>query len=184
MYLGTIHRPRGPAVKLTLLLVAGGAVVAATAHRSDPAVHVRNQFSFTVHAAVATVFPLFGADKERRWASGWAPAFLYPDPPRDSLGMVFTIAHGQTRSVWVNSAFDPATGRVQYVYVIPDAVATLIDIQVTARDSATTDVTVSYERTALSPDANEHVRALGDHDGGQGPEWQAAIAECLKQRPQ
>jgi hypothetical protein len=180
-------------VKLTLLLLAAGAVVAATAHRhptanrsdpSDPGVHVRNQFSFTLHAAAAAVFPLFGADRERLWTTGWAPSFLYPDPPRDSLGMVFTIAHGQTRSVWVNTAFDPATGRVQYVYVIPDALATLIDIQVTARDSATTDVTVSYERTALSPDANDHVRALGDHDAGQGPEWQAAITDYLKQRAQ
>jgi hypothetical protein len=193
MYLGTIHHSRGPTVKLTLLLLAAGAVVAATAHRHptedrsdpfDPGVHVRSHFSFTLHAAAAAVFPLFGADRERNWATGWAPSFLYPDPPRDSLGMVFTIAHGQTRSVWVNTAFDPATGRVQYVYVIPDALATLIDIQVTALDSATTGVSVTYERTALSPDANDHVRALGDHDGGQGPEWQAAIADYLSRRPQ
>jgi len=145
---------------------------------------VRNHFSFTVHAAAATVFPLFGADMERRWASGWAPAFVYPAPARDTAGMVFTIAHGPTNSVWVNTAFDAATGRVQYVYVIPDALATLIDIQVTALDAATTGVAVTYERTALSPDANDHVRALGNHDRGQGLEWQAAIAEYLKQPAQ
>jgi len=176
-------------VKLTLLLVAGGAVIAATArpapsNPSDPLAHVRNQFSFTVHAAAATVFPLFGADMERRWASGWAPAFVYPAPARDTVGMVFTIAHGPTNGVWVNTAFDAGTGRVQYVCVIPDALAALIDIQVTPLDSATTTVTVAYERTALSPDANDHVRALGDHDRGQGPQWQAAIADYLRQRPQ
>ena len=98
--------------------------------------------------------------------------------------MVFTVAHGPMNSVWVNTAFNAATGRVQYVYVIPDALATLIDIQVTARDSATTNVTVAYERTALSPDANDHVRAQGDHDRGQGPQWQTAITDYLRQRPQ
>ena len=121
---------------------------------------------------------------ERRWASGWAPAFVYPAPARDTAGMVFTVAHGPMNSVWVNTAFDAGTGRVQYVSVIPDALATLIDIQVTPLDSTTTTVTVAYERTALSPDANEHVRTLGDHDGRQGPEWQAAIADYLKQRLQ
>ena len=171
-------------MKLTLLIVAAGAVVAATVHRhvpSEPLAHVRNHFSFTVRAAAARVFPLFGADMERRWASGWAPAFVYPTPARDTAGMVFTVAHGATHSVWVNTAFDSGTGRVQYVSVIPGAVTTLVDIQVTPLGSAETTVTVTYERTALSLDANEHVRALGDHDGGQGPHWQAAIADYLKQ---
>lgn len=172
-------------MKLTLLIAAAGAVVAATAYRpapSEPLAHVRNHFSFTVRAAAASVFPLFGADMERRWASGWAPAFVYPTPARDTAGMVFTIAHGATNSVWVNTAFDPGTGRVQYVSVIPGAVTTLVDIQVTPLDSAETTVTVTYERTALSPDADEHVLALGDHDRGQGPQWQAAIADYLKQQ--
>jgi hypothetical protein len=173
-------------MKLMLLLIAGGAVVATALSRPagtgspDPAAHVRNQFSFTVHAAFATVFPLFGADRERGWASGWAPAFLYPDPPHDSAGMVFTIAHGQTRAVWVNTAFDPARGVAQYVSVIPDALATVIDIQVSPLDSATTAVTVTYTRTALDPAANLHVRSLGDHDRGQGPEWERAIADYLR----
>lgn len=174
-------------MKLTLLIVAAGAVVAATAGRRAPPAplaHVRNHFSFTVRAAAAAVFPLFGADMERRWATGWAPAFLYPTPARDTAGMVFTVAHGATNSVWVNTAFDPGTGRVQYVSVIPGAVTTLVDIQVTPLESAETTVSVTYERTALSPDANEHVLALGDHDGGQGPHWQAAIADYLKQQPQ
>ena len=187
MYLGTIHPPRGPVVKLTLLVVAAGAVFTVTGRRpvpSDALAHVRNQFSFTVHATAATVFPLFGADLERHWASGWTPAFLYPVPARDTTGMVFTVAHGPMNSVWVNTAFDAATGRVQYVSVIPDALATLIDIQVTPLDSATTTVTVAYERTALSPEANDHVRAQGDHDRGQGPQWQAAITDYLRQRPQ
>ena len=133
-------------MKLTLLIVAAGAVVAATAYRharSEPLVHVRNHFSFRVRAAAATVFPLFGADMERRWAAGWAPTFVYPTPARDTAGMVFTIAHGATHSVWVNTAFDSGTGRVQYVSVIPGAVTTLIDIQVTPLDSAETSVTVN-----------------------------------------
>jgi hypothetical protein len=173
-------------VKITLLLLAGGAVVSAVAHRafhsspSDPALHVSSHFSFTVHAAYDAVFPLFGADRERAWSPGWAPQFVYPAPARDSAGMVFTVAHGPTRAVWINTAFDAASGHVQYTYVIPDALATLIDIRIAALDAATTTVSVTYERTALTPELNDHVRTLAEHDSRQGPEWETAIAECLR----
>ena len=172
-------------MKIPLLLVTGGALGAAALHlpphrrSTDPALHVRTTFGFVVHASYAVTFPLFGADKEREWSPGWAPAFVHPAPARDTAGMVFTVAHGGTHSVWVNTAFDAATGHVQYVYVVPNALATVIDIQVRALDSAGTSVTVTYERTALVPEVNEHVRALAAHDGAGGPEWEAAIRSYL-----
>jgi hypothetical protein len=175
-------------MKVTPILLAGGALAAAAprlpaqAPPAGPVFHVRSTFTFTVRAPFAAAFPLFGADRERAWAPGWAPAFLHPDPARDTAGMVFTVAHGHSRAVWVNTAFDPAGGHVQYVYVVPDALATLIDIRVQALDSARTTVTVSYERTALAPEAADHVGALGEEDRTSGPHWAAAIAAYLERR--
>jgi hypothetical protein len=175
-------------MKVTPVLLAGGALAAALARPphpaapAEPALHVRHAFSFAVRAGFAAVFPLFGADRERAWEPGWAPAFLHPDPARDTSGMVFTVAHGHTRAVWVNTAFDPETGHVQYVYVVPDALATLIDIRVRAAGAESTTVTVSYERTALAPEANDHVRTLGERDSAGGPEWAAAVADYLAKR--
>ncbi len=89
--------------------------------------------------------------------------------------MVFTIAHGGMKSVWTNTAFDAAAGHVQYVYVIHDALVTLIDIHLTRAGADETRVSVVYERTALSPEANEHVAHLAKGDAKSGPEWREAI---------
>jgi hypothetical protein len=137
--------------------------------------HTRTEFSFTVDAAFDQVAPLFGADEERKWASGWDPQFIHPIPARDQRGMVFTVLKGQLTSVWVNTAFDLAAGHIQYTYVVHDSMATLIDIHLTRTSVQKTGVSVVYERTALAPEANEHVQHFADEDAGAGKEWSDAI---------
>jgi hypothetical protein len=171
-------------VKPSLLVLLGAVVAAAPrpAGPPEPALHVRHDFTLTVPAPYARTFPLFGADRERVWSPGWAPVFVYPDPAADTAGMVFTVSHEHLRSVWVNTAFDAGTGHVQYVSVIAGALVTVIDMHVRALDAGHTGVTVSYERTALAPEAAEHVRALGDRDAASGPAWQEALSRYVNAR--
>jgi hypothetical protein len=133
--------------------------------------HTRNEFSFTVDAPFEQVVPLFGANAERKWAHDWNPQFLYPSPARDQQGMVFTVAHGNYSSVWINTALDFAAGHIQYAYVVNDAMATLIDIHAMRQGPQKTGVAVVYERTALIPEANEHVRHFAKGDENAGKEW-------------
>ncbi len=137
--------------------------------------HTHNEFTFTAKAAYERVFPLFGAWEEKKWTEGWDPQFVYPSSPRDQPGMIFTISHQGMKSVWTNTAFDVSNGHVQYVYVIPDALVTLIDIHLTRAGINETRVSVVYERTALSPEANDHLAHLAKGDAKSGPEWEAAI---------
>src|SRR5271165_6242265 len=137
--------------------------------------HTHNQFTFVAKGSFERVFPLFGAWEEKKWAEGWDPQFVYPASPGDQAGMVFTVAHGGMTSVWTNTAFDAAGGHVQYVYVIPDALVTLIDIHLTKTIANETQVSVVYERTALSTEANDHVAHLAKGDAKSGPEWEQAI---------
>jgi hypothetical protein len=137
--------------------------------------HTRTEFSFTVDAPFDQVAPLFGADEERKWAAGWNPQFIYPTPAGDQQGMVFKVAHGQFTSAWVNTALDLAVGHIQYAYVLNDAMAVLIDIHLTRQSAQKTGVTVVYERTALLPEANEHVQHFTKGDAGAGKEWGDAI---------
>lgn len=156
---------------------------------TDPAagdrLHTIRRFDFVAHGTLAIVAPLFGADRERLWAPDWNPDFLWPTPVNDQQGMVFTVnvgpnsmvhclGHGPKTAVWVNTCYDPLTGRFQYLYVIPDIVATMITIALTARGDST-DVAVSYERTALSSVANDLVGRMAEQDGRAGPEWQSQI---------
>jgi hypothetical protein len=137
--------------------------------------HTRAEFKFTANAPLERTAPLFGACEERKWAPDWNPQFVYPNPAHDQPGMVFTVAHDQFSSVWVNTAFDLATGHIQYVYVVNDAMSTLIDIHLTREGTRKTAVNVVYERTALTAQANDHVQHFAWQDAKAGKEWEEQI---------
>jgi hypothetical protein len=145
------------------------------------ATHTSEQFAFTVPAPFEEVFPLFGALKEKDWAPDWDPDFVWPAPAADRAGMVFRVMHGDRQATWINTAFDPATGRVQYAYVLPDVLATLITIEVRQRADAT-HVHVRYERTSLSPDADARVLQMAQSDRQAGPEWERLISSACARR--
>jgi hypothetical protein len=113
-------------------------------------------------------------------AEGWDPQFLYPQPPQDKAGVVFTVAHGGHTSTWITTVFEPEKGRIQHVYFIPGAMVTLIDIRLTPVGIADTRVHVTYERTALAPEMNDHVQRMGNSDRQSGDHWQLAIENYLK----
>jgi hypothetical protein len=142
--------------------------------------HVESHFEFNIRAPYEKGFSLFGALKERCWGGdGWNPQFVYPVPARDTLGEVFILTHGHGSSTWVNTAFDPSTGHIQYVYFTPDAMTALVDIYV-RRAGKSSSATVCYQRTALRPELNSHVIELAKQDSKTGQEWAQAIDACLK----
>jgi hypothetical protein len=152
------------------------ATVCVHAQETPPTLtRTRNEFTFTVDAPFEQVVPLFGAYEERKWAHDWNPQFVYPSPAGDQQGMVFTVAHGHNSSVWINTALDLTVGHIQYGYVLNDAMATLIDIHATRQGAQKTVVNVVYERTALLPEANEHVQHFAEGDENAGKEWGDAM---------
>lgn len=154
----------------------------ARAFRSaDAGLHTEQTFAFTAKAPMKTVAPLFGADRERAWAPGWNPTFVWPAEASDRSGMVFTVPHGQNTAIWVNTRFDPVTGSFQYAYVVPGVMVTMITLQLKP-DEERTRVTVEYQRTALGPNANGIVRQMADDDRKSGPEWERRINDYLNRR--
>ena len=136
------------------------------------------EFAFVANAPVERAFPLFGAEMERVWAEDWDPQFLWPAKAEDREGMVFQLAHGDRTATWVNTMFDPAAHRIQYVCLLPDFVATVITLRLTPRGDSTY-VTVRYERTSLSIEANAKVSEMAEHDKQAGPKWAAQINRYL-----
>jgi hypothetical protein len=144
-------------------------------------VHVRTEFELTVRAPYRVAFPLFGPDGERSWAGAdWSPQFVYPSPAADVPGTVFTVKHGAHQAVWVNTAFDVQGHHIQYAYFISDVMVTTIDLNFLPLDSASTKVSVTYDRTALSVAANEHVQHFGATDRARVAGWEKAINAYLQ----
>src|SRR5271163_1891127 len=107
--------------------------------------HVSNSFHFVIRAPLSRAAPLFGPEGERCWAGQhWNPEFLYPQPGKDIQGAVFMVQHGPHTSVWVNTLFDPAAGRMQYVAFIAGAFVSTVDVRLTALDPSSTSVAVTY----------------------------------------
>jgi len=152
-----------------------------TAETTPAPRHVSNSFEFDVRAPLTEVAPLFGPEGERCWAGKhWNPMFVYPQPAKDVEGAVFTIAHGPHTVVWVNTIFDAAGGRMQYVAVIPEVMTFTVDVRLSPATAALTRVKVTYTRTALDVSANDTVLAMGKQDVDSGPEWQRSIESFLK----
>ena len=142
--------------------------------------HLHNGFEFIMNAPREKTFPLFGANRERMWAPGWNPEFLYPFPAEDVAGAVFRVRHGHEDAVWVNTVFDERNGHIQYAYFLPDVMVTVIDIQLTQLGAERTQAKVIYERTALSAKANAMVVQRGEGDRRMGPEWEMQINRYLQ----
>jgi len=142
-------------------------------------VHTEEKFAFTANAPMEKVAPLFGADKERVWAPNWNPQFIYPLSAVDGQGMVFAVAHDHLKATWVNTEFDTKKGRIQYVYVIPEALVTVITLRLTPQENQT-QVEVDYDRTALSAETDAHVRHMGDGDRASGLDWEKRVNGYLE----
>lgn len=168
----------GPALLLQLhehwLPARGGKGDQASGERT----HTEEKFAFTANGPMASVARLFGAAKEKVWAKDWNPKFVWPRDETDREGIVFTVAHGHIKSVWVNTAFDLQGGNIQYVYVVPGAMATRITLRLEPQ-GAKTHVQVAYERTALDGAMNEHVKELGEEDAKSGPHWEKEVNDYL-----
>ena len=155
--------------------IAAVSVAAQQPSAAAPLLHTRTEFHFTAEASFEEVAPLFGAKEERKWAPDWNPQFVYPVPAHDQQGMVFKVEHGQFSSTWVNTAFDLA-GRAHSVCLCsqrrnghPDRHSP------DARKRDQDAVSVVYERTALIPEANEHVQHFTKGDEKSGKEWADSI---------
>jgi len=163
------------AFSLWTTFLAAAAAVNAAPTTLETLMRTHTTFDLTINAPYAEAAPLFGPEGERAWAGpDWNPVFLHPQPAHDEEGAVFTIRHGVHEAVWVNTAFDLAGHHFQYVYFLPGLLVTTIDVRFTPADPIT-HVHVTYTRTALTSDGNQHVEALTAVDRHAGVEWQSAI---------
>src|SRR5258708_15171628 len=140
----------------SILVIGALAVGSASAARLVPGRLTR---SYTQHldAPPGVVFPLLGPVREKKWAHGWDPVFVYPPGGVDERGCVFMTGGGA--SVWILTVFDEPGLRVDYVQVTAGVRVSELSIRLAPAGAAGTIAVISYTWTALSAKSNEFIEA-------------------------
>jgi hypothetical protein len=136
------------------------------------------RYLLTGHLAVTLppeqAFQLFTARGEERWVPGWSPRFPVAAADDTAPGTVFeTTADGRT-TTWL--VVDREPGRmVRYARMTPEFSAGTVTVEL-ADAGRSSDVTVSYDLTALSPAAEEFLDSFARGYQQMLDDWAAAIA--------
>jgi len=118
-------------------------------------------FTIRLNGSVGDVTPLFGPVREAEWAPEWSPHFIHPAHAAQEEGVVFTTTSGHSKDrLWLLTAYDVREGRVEYVVVTPALTASEIKIRVVPDGEEHCKATISYRRSALTPEGNEEVAKL------------------------
>jgi len=150
------------------------------ASQHDPTRVVRTA-SFDLAAPKEDVFPLFGPDREREWASDWRPEPVDPGQIVSEEGAVFKTTHRGDRAVWVVSRYDPQAGEVEYVTFRHADRLGVISIKVTSGPGDGSHVEVTYAFTALSEKGMRHIAHFtDDYYRNMMDTWQRAISHYLR----
>lgn len=166
-----------------VITAAIGSTALGQSAASSKLLRTQTSFDINVRLPYTEAAPLFGPEGERLWVGKhWNPQFLYPQPPHDEQGSVFTMQHGPFTAVWVNTLFDLEAHHFIYAYFIPNIMVTTIDVRFTSESATGTQVQVVYTRTALTPDGNDHVTAFTATDKTAAHNWQQAIDAYLATR--
>jgi len=138
-------------------------------------------FTIMLNGSVSDVTPLFGPVREAEWAPDWSPRFIHPVQGVQREGVVFTTSPGDGRDrLWLLTTYDVRNGRVEYVVVTPAFTANEIKIRVIPDREKHCKATITYRRSALTPEGNEEVAKLEAHWAEeQRIHWETAINETL-----
>ena len=138
--------------------------------------HVERTGRFRLALSPADALPWFTPEGERAWAPDWIPEYLHPPDGALRAGLAFSTRAGGELTHWLLLSYDPARGRAEYVRMVPDSRIGTVVVECAAVGSGATDVTVTYQLTAVSEHGNAVLDALTPHAFEQMlKEWEAGI---------
>jgi hypothetical protein len=121
---------------------------------------------------------LFTPEGERGWAAGWDPSYPAPAEDDSEPGTVFQTRHGAHPGTWIVASREPGRS-IRYARVIAGQDAGTVSVTLDSSDPASgTQVTVSYDLTALSDPGAAHLAQFEAGYPGFLTHWEQAIADA------
>lgn len=131
--------------------------------------------SFRVALPVSEAFRLFTARGERDWVDGWEPVFPTPVDDDAEVGTVFQTDHGGQSATWIVVDRD-GDRRIRYARVAAGRDAGTVEVRL-APAGPHTEVTVTYQLTALPPKGDAWLRDFAAHYPDMMRAWETAVAK-------
>ncbi len=143
---------------------------------------ISHEFVQINDAPPSRVFPLLCPVRESEWVPGWSFRLVFSKSGIAEEGCIFiTPEEDGSETTWVVTEYDPASFRVGFVWVNPGMVAARIVIQVTAKGSDRSNVSLRYTYTGLSPAGSQKVETYDEAFFRHKMDaWQAAINHFLR----
>lgn len=112
--------------------------------------------TIALNGPIETIFPLFGAFEERKWAKGWNPELIYPETEVMEEGTTFkTKAPGkELEYIWIVTKHEPDKNRIQYLVHTENRFWT-ITIVCFPLANGITSAKVNYTYTGLNERGNQ-----------------------------
>jgi len=147
---------------------------------SDPAPapdprRVRCTGTVRLPPGIAAPLSLFTPEGERAWAAGWDPSYPAPAEDDSEPGTVFQTRHGAHPGTWIVASRQPGRS-IQYTRVIADQNAGTVTVTLAGE----TEVTVSYDLTALSDPAAAHLAQFAANYPQFLADWEKEIARTAR----
>lgn len=114
-----------------------------------------------VDAPPGHAFQLFTAPGEKLWIDGWDPVVASGGDGR-ARGAVFVTNTAGEKAYWVVVDYDDEALHARYARIAPGTRAGTVEVFARDDGAGSTEVTVTYELTALTGDGD---KLLADFDG-------------------
>ena len=112
---------------------------------------IAHEFTQKNLAPPSTVFPLLCPVREAEWVPGWKYRLVYSKSGFAEKGCVFaTPAEDGSQITWTVTRFEPATHKIEFCWVWPEMISTLVEISLIEAVDRNTSATIRYTYTALS----------------------------------
>lgn len=122
-------------------------------------------------------FMLFTPSGERTWARGWNPRFPSPGADETEPGTVFQTEHGGRESVWIVARCERDRS-ITYVTMTPGERCGLVTVTCEPSTNGT-KAAVSYDLTALSPEAEAELGRFATSYPLFLGDWESSIARAM-----
>ena len=123
---------------------------------------VRHSASFEIQQAVKGFFPLFSAEGERLWVSGWDyENIMGSSALRENYVFVTKSRdHASTEAIWLVKRYIPYEHSEQFYKVEPGEKVGIIEVKCVEQADCIMNVQVTYEYIGLSTSGNRFVASL------------------------